>query len=97
MELYYPAFEAAIDAGVGSVMCSYNRVNGTYACENYQMLEIDLREKFGFKGWVRSDGYALTSTVGSALNGTDQEMPAVIFYGDALLKAVRNRQEIQQL
>ena len=33
-EMYYPPFEGAIQAGVGSIMCSYNKINGTYACEN---------------------------------------------------------------
>lgn len=48
-EIYYPAFKAAIDAGVGAVMCSYNRINNTYACENYQTLTIDLKERMGFE------------------------------------------------
>ena len=72
MEIYYPAFEACIDAGIGSVMCAYNRVNGTYACENHDLLELDLRQKLGFKGWVRSDGGATHSTVGSANAGMEQ-------------------------
>lgn len=92
MELYYPAFVASIDAGVGSVMCSYNRINGTYACENYQILEADLRQKFGFKGWVRSDGGATHSTVASANNGMEQEMPTVGYFGDALTQAVNSGQ-----
>lgn len=92
MELYYPAFVAAIDAGIGSVMCSYNRINGTYACENYQILEADLRQKFGFKGWVRSDGGATHSTVAAANNGLDQEMPTVGYFGDGLKNAVDSGQ-----
>ena len=55
-ELYYPAFEAAVAAGVGSVMCSYNLINGTYACENKRTLTTDLKERMNFSsGWVVSD------------------------------------------
>jgi beta-glucosidase len=42
-EMYYPPFAGAIEAGVGSVMCSYNRVDGTYACENNVALGTDLK------------------------------------------------------
>ena len=49
-EIYYPPFEAAIRAGVLSVMCSYNRVNDVYACENADILS-HLRDKMGFSGW----------------------------------------------
>jgi len=72
-ELYYPPFEAAVAAGAGSVMCSYNRVNGTYACANSDLLRRDLKEKMGFRGFVVSDWWALTSTANGT--GFDQEMP----------------------
>ena len=45
-EIYLPAFEAAVRAGVGSVMCAYNKVNGTYACDSRQLLTETLRERF---------------------------------------------------
>lgn len=50
-EIYYPPFQAAVDAGVLSVMCSYNKINGTYACENKKTLD-DLKLRMGFNGWV---------------------------------------------
>lgn len=59
-ELYYPPFQAAIDAGVLSVMCAYNRVNGVHACENPETLS-QLRG-MGFEGWVMSDWMATHST-----------------------------------
>ena len=90
MEMYYPSFEAAIDAGIGSIMCSYNRINGTYACESYQMLEVDLRQKLGFKGWVRSDGWATHSTAPSANAGMEQEMPQVVYFDQRLMDAVKS-------
>ena len=92
MELYTPAFEAAIAAGVGSVMCSYNRINGsTWACEDASVQEDLLRTRWGFQGFVRSDGHALWETAAPANGGCDQEMPATIYFGrDALGAAVAN-------
>lgn len=72
-ELYYPPFEAAIDEGAASVMCSYNKVNGTYACSNWNLLTRDLRHRMGFRGFVMSDWWA---THGNTLSqGLDMEMP----------------------
>src|SRR3954465_2960781 len=62
-EIYLPAFESAVtDGHVGSIMCSYNRLNGTYACENKQLLGGFLRHDFGFNGFVTSDWGATHST-----------------------------------
>jgi beta-glucosidase len=50
-------------------MCSYNKVNGTYACENYDLLNTDLRERLGFKGFVMSDWSATKNmTKGTVVN-----------------------------
>ncbi|WP_169542241.1 glycoside hydrolase family 3 C-terminal domain-containing protein [Solirubrobacter soli] len=77
-EIYDPAFKMAVqDAGVGAVMCSYNRINGTYACENGQELTDALRDAWGFDGLVMSDWGAVHSTVKSARAGLDLEMPGV--------------------
>src|SRR5947207_3497705 len=55
-EIYLPQFEAAVkEAHVGSVMCSYNRLNGQYACENPFLLTQVLRHDWGFKGYVLAD------------------------------------------
>lgn len=79
-EIYLPAFRAAVDAGAGSVMCAYNRVNGTYACDNERLLTDVLREDFGFEGWVMTDWFAGHSL--QAIHaGTDQEMPGFTFPG----------------
>lgn len=85
-ELYYPPFEAAIEAGVGSLMCSYNKINGTYSCENPNTLRRDLKQRLGFEGWVMSDWGATHST--SIEAGLDQEMPAGVFMGELLKLAV---------
>src|SRR5947209_3906459 len=77
-EIYQPAFKMAVqDAGVGAVMCSYNRVNGTYACENAHELTDTLRDAWRFDGLVMSDWGALHSTVKAARSGLDLEMPGV--------------------
>ena len=67
------AFELAIEAGQpGSVMCAYNRVGGTYACENGDLLNRTLRGDWHYPGWVMSDWGALHS-LGAADQGLDQE------------------------
>jgi beta-glucosidase len=53
----------------GSVMCSYNRVNGIYACENDYLLNEVLKKEWGFNGWVMSDWGATHSTIPAANNG----------------------------
>lgn len=79
-EVYYAPFEASVSAGVGAVMCSYNRLNGHYACENATSLG-DLKDGMGFSGWVMSDWDATTSLVESANAGLDMEMPSGRFFG----------------
>eukprot|EP01111_Echinosteliopsis_oligospora_P008732 TRINITY_DN2471_c0_g1_i2.p1 TRINITY_DN2471_c0_g1~~TRINITY_DN2471_c0_g1_i2.p1 ORF type:complete len:693 (+),score=205.69 TRINITY_DN2471_c0_g1_i2:474-2552(+) len=90
-EIYYPAFQAAVEAGVGAVMCSYNRINDTYACENSQTIS-DLKDRMGFQGFVMSDWGATHSTVASALAGLDQQMPDNSYFGQALADAITNGQ-----
>ena len=68
------AFEIALETGdPGSVMCSYNRVNGTHACENDWLLNQVLKKDWGFKGFVMSDWGATHSTSFSANAGLDQD------------------------
>jgi len=74
-ELYYPPYAAAAAAGVGAAMCSYNLVNGTYACENAAALSV-LKEDLNFSGWVMSDWGADHGSVGSLNAGMDQTMGA---------------------
>ena len=67
------AFELAIEAGKpGSVMCAYNRVNGSYACENDYLLNRTLRGDWNYPGWVMSDWSAVHS-LDAANRGLDQE------------------------
>jgi beta-glucosidase len=67
------AFEIAMERGApGSVMCSYNLVNGRWACENDYLLNTVLKGDWGFKGFVMSDWGAVHSTAPAANNGLDQ-------------------------
>src|SRR4051794_5435672 len=94
-EIYLPAFETAVkQAHVGSVMCSYNRINGTYACENDRMLNGILKGELGFKGFVMSDWSGTHSTVQAANSGLDMEMDLAPgkYYGDALKTAIQSGQ-----
>lgn len=82
-------FELAIEwARPAAVMCSYNKVNGTYASENRQLLTEILKQEWGYPGWVMSDWGATHSTVAAALAGLDQEFPMNEFFGARLAEAV---------
>jgi beta-glucosidase len=83
------AFEIAIkESGVGTVMCSYNQVNGDYACESSYLLNDVLKKAWGFQGWVMSDWGGTHSTVKAVLAGHDQEQPGRTYFGDTLKVAV---------
>lgn len=73
-ELYYQPFLGAIEAGVGSFMCSYNKINNVWSCENNETLNVDLKGHLKFDGWVMSDWGATHSV--SVDKGLDQEMPS---------------------
>jgi beta-glucosidase len=77
-------------ANPGAVMCSYNRINGDYACENTYTLHDVLKGDWGFKGFVVSDWGGTHSTVKASAAGLDQEQPMADFYGPALKKAVED-------
>ena len=89
------AFQIANEEGKpGSVMCSYNRVNGVYACENSYLLNEVLKKDWGFKGWVMSDWGATHSTIPAANAGLDQQsgFPFDLsdYFGAPLKEAVQN-------
>ncbi|HZC25902.1 MAG TPA: glycoside hydrolase family 3 C-terminal domain-containing protein, partial [Actinopolymorphaceae bacterium] len=96
-EIYLPQFEASVkDAHAGTVMCAYPKVNGAFACENDPLLADVLRGQWGFDGFVQSDFGAAHSTVASANAGMDLEMPAGVFYADAMRQAVLSGQVSMQ-
>jgi beta-glucosidase len=85
------AFEIAIKrSNVGTVMCSYNRVNGVYACQNKYLLTDVLKRDWAFRGWVISDWGATRSTAAAALAGLDQEFGSD-YFAAPLKTAVLNR------
>ena len=92
-EIYLPPFAASVkDGHVGTFMCAYVKTNGVYSCENAHLLKDLLRDEVKFDGWVMSDWGATHSTVDSANNGLDQQMPDDKYYGAALKKAVEDGQ-----
>ncbi|KAF4630304.1 hypothetical protein G7Y89_g7831 [Cudoniella acicularis] len=97
-ELYLWPFADAVKAGTASVMCSYNRVNETYSCENSPLLNNILKNELGFQGYVVSDWFATHSGAKSANAGLDLTMPGYIdstdpatsYFGANLTEAVSN-------
>lgn len=76
-EIYLPAFETTVKkAKPDTIMCSYNRVNGTFASENKFLLTDVLRKEWGFDGFVVSDWGAVNDRVAGIKAGLDLEMPA---------------------
>ncbi len=74
-EVYLPAFKAAVDSGVWSVMSAYNKLNGTYCAENAPLLKGILKDEWKFKGFVVSDWGSTYSTAPTVNAGMDLEMP----------------------
>jgi len=87
------AFQIAIGiADPAAVMCSYNKFDGVYGCENDYLLNEVLKKDFAFKGWVVSDWDGTHSTVAAAKSGMDMEQPQAEYFGEALKKAVQSGQ-----
>ena len=75
-EIYFPAFEMAVMGGQPwTVMCSYNRVNGTFASEHDWLINQVLRKEWGFRGFVVTDWGACKDRVKGLEAGIDLEMP----------------------
>jgi beta-glucosidase len=91
-EIYLAAFEGAVKSGKPwTVMCSYNKINGTYASENPVYLTDILRKEWGFDGCVVSDWGAVNNRVLGLSAGMDLEMPGSGGINDALIvEAVKN-------
>ncbi|OAA65469.1 beta-glucosidase [Niveomyces insectorum RCEF 264] len=91
-ELYVFPFMDALAAGAGAVMCSYQRANHSYGCQNSKLLNGVLKTELGFEGFALSDWDGQHSGVGSALAGLDVAMPGSRgYWADGLLRdAVAN-------
>lgn len=100
-ELYLWPFANAVRAGVSSMMCAYNRINGSYACQNSKAQNGLLKGELGFQGYIMSDWGATHSGVASIEAGLDMNMPGPLgyygmawgsgsFYGGNVTAAVNN-------
>jgi beta-glucosidase len=84
------AFHIGIEIGhPGAVMCSYNSINGDYACENKYLLTDVLKKSWKFKGFVVSDWGGTHSAIKASAAGLDNEEPEDIYYGEPLKRAVQ--------
>ncbi len=83
------AFEIGVKVGdIAGVMCSYNKLDGDWACENKYLMDDFLKKAVGHKGFVVSDWGATHSTVKAVLAGLDHEEPGSTYLGEKLKKAV---------
>lgn len=74
-ELYLWPFADGVKAGATSVLCSYNQINNSQACQNSYALNYLLKGELGFQGFVVSDWTGTHSGVASILAGLDMTMP----------------------
>ncbi|KIJ61468.1 glycoside hydrolase family 3 protein [Hydnomerulius pinastri MD-312] len=95
-EIYAHPFLRSVMAGVASVMCSYNLLNDTYACNNDKTMNDILKREFGFQGFIQSDWQATMATL-SAVAGLDMTMPGDVtfnsgdsYFGGNLTSYVNN-------
>ncbi len=89
-QVYLPAFEQVVRAGVGAVMSAYNSVNGQWCSQNRRLLTDILKEKWGFDGFVVSDWlFGVHDGPAAVRAGLDLEMPSPVMLGKRLLRAVK--------
>ena len=89
-EIYLPHFKHCLDAGIGSVMSAYNRVNGEYCGQDRRLLTDILRGEWGFTGFVHSDWVMGVYQPYGAAAGLDIENPEPIVFGERLVEAVES-------
>ncbi len=94
-EIYFPAFKAAVEAGVHTVMGAYNKLWGAHCCHNEKLLDEVLRKKWGFEGVVVSDWGGVHDTKEAAKSSLDVEMSVTddfdrYYMAEPLKKAVRS-------
>ncbi|MFU8885087.1 MAG: beta-glucosidase family protein [Cyanobacteriota bacterium] len=88
-ELYLPHFRACVEAGAGSVMSAYNRVNGSWCGEHPELLTTILKQRWGFGGFVVTDFiFGLRDGVAGLRAGQDLEMPFRMIFQGCLVEAL---------
>lgn len=96
-EIYLAAFEGAVKKEKPwTVMCSYNKINGTYAAQNHKYLTEVLRDEWGFDGYVMSDWGAVNSRVEDLKAGLDLEMPSSMGANDKLIVGAVQSGELEE-
>lgn len=90
-ELYLWGFQDVVKAGAGSVMCSYNRINNSYGCQNSKTMNGLLKGELGFEGFVVSDWTGQQTGIASANAGLDIAMPDSKYWeNNTLVSATQN-------
>ncbi|KAL2674954.1 putative beta-glucosidase L [Phyllosticta citricarpa] len=95
-ELYMWPFADSVLADVAAMMCSYNKLNGNWACESDELLNSLLKDDLDFRGYITSDWNAQHSSIQAALTGLDMSMPGTdynggsIYWGPTLTELVNN-------
>src|SRR5215213_1265482 len=96
-EIYLPAFERVVkNAQPWTVMCAYNKLNGTYCSEHHWLLTEVLRDEWGFDGLVVSDWGAVHDRVAALRGGLDLEMPPNLGVSDAAVAAAVRSGELDE-
>lgn len=96
-EIYLPAFEHVVkEAEPWTVMCAYNKINGTYASEHPYLLTEILREEWDFDGFVVTDWGAINDRVEGLKAGLDLEMPGPSPYNDTKIKEAVKSEELDE-
>ncbi|KAJ5756909.1 beta-glucosidase M [Penicillium nucicola] len=89
-ELYLWPFQDAVLAGSASIMCSYQRINNSYGCQNSKTLNGLLKTELGFQGYVITDWGAQHAGIAAANAGLDMVMPSSSLWGGNLETAIAN-------
>ncbi|OQD80752.1 hypothetical protein PENANT_c033G08775 [Penicillium antarcticum] len=89
-ELYLWPFQDAVLAGSASIMCSYQRINNSYGCQNSKTLNGLLKTELGFQGYVVTDWGAQHAGIAAANAGLDMVMPSSALWGGNLTTAIAN-------
>mgnify|MGYP000881330898 CR=1 FL=1 len=95
-EIYLKNFEIAVKAKPATIMCCYNKVNGSFGSENKSLLTDVLRRDWGYQGMVVSDWGAVSNRVKGILAGLDLEMPSSKGYYDKKLLEAFKKDEIKE-